>query len=53
MWIIKYINCLIRGHSYVDVNLEKEPYHYCLNCCKVEVPDESVRDRRCGNVSGR
>jgi hypothetical protein len=39
MWIIRYLACLVRGHSYVDVvsNGIHEQRHdqYCLHCGKV------------------
>jgi hypothetical protein len=39
MWILKYIVCLIYGHSYIDITWQRSPYQYCLRCGKFESHD--------------
>jgi len=46
MWIIKTIECRLHGHSYIDVNAENRPYHYCLHCGKIEEPAAVLKTNR-------
>jgi hypothetical protein len=37
VWILKYLGCLIQGHSFVDIYSEsghRHYYQYCLRCGK-------------------
>jgi hypothetical protein len=36
MWIIKYVNCLIRRHIFETIQVDNSLYHYCLRCGKTE-----------------
>ena len=38
MWILRYIYCLLKGHSMVYITSSERPYRYCLRCGQIKEP---------------
>jgi hypothetical protein len=35
MWVLRYLRCLLLGHSYHHFTFKGHPYQYCMHCERI------------------